>query len=168
MAAPTTTSAAAWQRLGVHMITLPSGAVVKIRLPDLAILLAGEAVPQELRDVAFEEIRTAISAEAGTQQQPQQLDAERLRRVADLNRFLVSEMLVEPKMSRAQVAEATLPAEDLEMLAEIAGRECQHDARGVQIGVEPIDRWELWRHAHACPEPCEHCAEVLSAFSSVG
>lgn len=167
---PEVTSKEAWGQLGTHTVTLPSGAVVKIRLPDLTLLLAGDAVPDHLRTVALDEIANALnlrtSAEletAGT------VTTERISGLAELQRFMVSQMLVEPKFTEDELADPVTapPAEDQKMLAELAGRERDTDARGVRIGVEPLDRWELWRQAHNCPDQCDHCAEVIDVLSSL-
>jgi hypothetical protein len=170
---PKTITTGAWASLGIHTITLPSSAVVKIRIPDLSMLLAGEAVPEHLRAVAFDAVRSAIKAEnrrVGLQaidDSSDELNHERLKGLADLNRFLVSHTLLEPTMTEEDLLSTTLPVEDLAMLTQIASRERTTDARGVQIGVEPIDRWELWRQAHECESGCEGCAEVLAELSSV-
>lgn len=51
----TIVSKSKWAQRAVHRVTLPSGARVRIRIPDLSLLLAGDAVPDELRGVALEE-----------------------------------------------------------------------------------------------------------------
>ena len=54
------TSKEAWAKRGVHRVTLPSGAVVHIRIPDLGLLLAADAVPEALRDIAMRAVVEAI------------------------------------------------------------------------------------------------------------
>src|SRR2546421_717747 len=82
----------AWGRLGIHTVQLWSGAWVRIRVPDLTLLLVGEAIPSGLERVV--------------------------------------------------------------------------DARGVRLGVETIDRWELWRLTHGCAEECESCKELIDQLST--
>jgi hypothetical protein len=46
------TSKSKWKAAKAHEVTLPSGAEVKIELPDLAKMIKGGQVPNELLDVA--------------------------------------------------------------------------------------------------------------------
>lgn len=158
-----------WGELGIHMVTCPSGALVRIRIPDLSLLLASDSVPGELRQIAMLQISKAIAdggdADVGKMQMPK-IDEELIGRLADLHEYLISEMLVEPKVTVDQVA--SIPSEDRDMLTQIAGRQRNVDARGISIGIEPIDRWEVWRDTHSCPDDCDHCAEVVGALSSIG
>jgi hypothetical protein len=60
-----------------------------------------------------------------------------------------------------------LPEDDLAMVAEIAQRLRLYDARGVRIGVEPLDRWTSFREAHGCPdEDCRGCQALIEQFSA--
>lgn len=183
--APTTTAkpmdkpgtAAQWKKLGIHTITLPSGFVCKIRIPDLTLLLAAQAVPEDLRAVAYEEITTALRTQASIAARrdpelPTELAPERLENLEELNRFLVSQALVEPKMTMDELrvdknGEGAVPSEDLLMLTEFASRERTVDARGVELGVAPLDAFDVFREAHECSDGCAHCLEVIGAYSTV-
>jgi hypothetical protein len=176
---PSTTGLAAWRKLGVHTVHLPSGAVVKIRIPDLSVLVAGEAVPEDLRAVALASVRQAMKqaltkgddaeAEDEAEEISDEALLEQMQGLAGLNRFLVSYSLVEPQVDADELVpgQSPIPSEDIIMLTEFATRRRNVDARGVRLGIEPIDRWELWRQTHACPDECDHCAEVIAALSSI-
>jgi len=43
------------------------------------------------------------------------------------------------------------------------------DARGVRIGVEPLQRFARFHHFHGLPEDgaCDGCARFVAEFSSV-
>lgn len=138
-----------WAKLAVHTIQLPSGAWVQIRIPDLTILLLGDAVPEGLRGVAleqvFEDIRSTIAPD--TEETKAEPDEEErmnaLRRLTELQRWLVVQMVIDPKLEPEDLDK--IPSEDLNLLTLIAIRERDRDARGVTIGVDPLSRWELFR-----------------------
>jgi len=88
-----------------------------------------------------------------------------LQKVVQLLDFLILEMVVEPKLTQDDVD--LLPGEDRELLIEIAQRERDTDAVGRRLGVEPLSRWETFRHRHHCAEDCDGCQAVLSDFSTV-
>lgn len=168
-----------WAARAVHEVTLYSGAVVKIRIPDLTTLLAGDAVPEELKGIAvghvISELReaTADPAPAGeTNVTPESgLSDELLERVTSLHRWLVSKMLVDPQLSPDELRPLEdggigLPADDLELLGELAMRRRSRDALGVWLGVEPKSRWSVWQQAHNCPAGCEDCEKVVAEFST--
>jgi hypothetical protein len=166
-------SKTSWAGLAVHTITLPSGARVKARFPNIELLLAGDAVPDELRETAMskvlEKLRVAIGQPAAEEDEAT-VTPEALRRLDDYQRFLVSRALVEPKLSYEDLAEGSPfrpPEEDVWMLMEIFARERNLDAVGVMLGIEPLDRWATFRDQHGCGEGCEACAQVINAFSSV-
>jgi hypothetical protein len=160
-----------WSKLGVHRVTLPSGAVVKIRIPDLSMLLANDAVPEELRTAAIEEInnayRAASASASGAEYAMPEISVERMRDLAGLNRYLVSESLVDPPLSDEQLASGQIPDEDILMLSQFASRERVYDAKGVKLGIEPIDRYQEWVDAHGCADDCKHCAEAIRALSTL-
>ena len=163
-----------WAQLAHHTITLPSGARVKVRIPDLTLLIAQDAVPEKLRGVALREVLAAMGAltakpdasEEAAEAAAPLFDAEKIRTLAELHFFLVSEMLVEPKLTPEQAATGGLPNEDLELLVQIATRERDTDARGVVLGVLPLSRFERFRHHHGCGEGCEACAAFRQEFST--
>lgn len=127
----------AWLSLGVHRVTLPTGAVVRLRLPDLSTLVARRMVPDELRSIAQQAFLRDVKLETGNPEAP--LAEDKLAELYDLNCWLVSDMLVEPSISPDQVR--LLPAEDLEWLILLAQRDVDTDALGVRLGVAPVDRF---------------------------
>lgn len=164
-------SKAAWKKLAVHRITLHSGMEVVIRIPDLTVLLLGDAVPETLRATAlgqvFEDIASQIAETGGENGKPEpdpdaQMDS--LRKLTDLQRWLVVQMLVEPTIEAGDLDE--MPADDVNLLTLIAIRERDRDALGVTIGVEPLHRWEQFRELHECAADCEGCAKVRERFST--
>lgn len=174
-----------WRGRSLHTIGLPSGQMVRIRVPGIATLIEEGELPEDLVDIALEELTHdggATGAIAAEVQDPTVGRDRVLRRLAELGRFqraLVRASVVEVEqdgefipveLSEEDVAgDAALPEADLAMIAEIVQRLRGYDARGVRIGVEPLDRWEAFREAHGCPdEDCEGCRKVLEQFSSTG
>src|SRR4051794_39581449 len=92
-----------WEQLGVHTVTLPSGARVKIRIPDLTLLLASDSVPEDLRGVALHEVSQAMaeaqSISRGEMPAPRELDFDQLRGMGNLHQYLISQTLVDPAMT---------------------------------------------------------------------
>lgn len=176
-------SLAAWQARAVHTITLPSGQRVRIRIPGIATLLEHGDLPPDLIELAFLELSQeggatgALAQELATSSENGQRK-EALDKIARYGRFqreLVRAAIVavetEPEIF-ADVALSfeeldALPEDDLALVAEIVQRLRAHDARGVRIGVEPLDRWATFREAHGCPDQdCPGCAKVVHVLSS--
>ena len=150
-------SLAGWQARTVHTITLPSGQQVRMRLPGVATILEHGDLPEDLIDLAIAEItKDGGAAALVTEQQDRETTLARLREFTAFQRHLVAAALVEPKMSYEQVTDAvvdgTLPEDDLAMVAEIVQRLRDHDAAGVKVGVEPLDRWATFRQLHGCAD----------------
>lgn len=163
-------SKTAWAGLAVHTITLASGARVKVRFPNVALLLAGDAVPEELRGEAMRKVSEELFASLDQPDAAGGLTEETLKQFDDYHRFLISRSLVEPTLTYDELEEGRPtrpPQEDLDLLVEILVRGRDTDAAGVRLGVEPLDRWATFRHHHGCDESCEACAKVIDAFSSV-
>lgn len=177
----------AWAERTIHAITCPTGAVVRIRIPDLALLLSADALPEALRVVALEQLLKAPApaplvdasdfppdaptpeSEARTPAADAAEKVSKFAALADLYHFLVSWMLVEPAYTPEELGHDSPlrpPAEDMEMLIDIARRDRNTDARGVTIGVEPLKRWATFRRHHECPESCQACAATLQDLST--
>lgn len=157
-------SKAAWAKLALHTIQLPSGAWVKIRIPDLTVLLLGNAVPERLRGAAiaqvFEDIAKHVTPPAEGEAGPD--DEARMESLRDLNevqRWLVLQMVQEPSLADGDLDD--VPADDLGMLTLIAIRERNTDARGVTIGVDPLSRWDAFREVAGRLEGGEAAIEEL-------
>jgi hypothetical protein len=162
----------AWAGLGVHRLTLPSGAVVRARIPDLSMLLANDMVPQELRAAALtkvmDEIRgdTNLGEEGETQAvaRDDEKDFMQIKDTVALHLYLVQQMLVEPELELEDLER--INSEDLTFLISIARRERNRDAAGVKLGVARIDEWATFQHEHECPEGCEKCEAALEQLST--
>ncbi len=166
---PKVVSKAGWVRLTVHTITLPSGAVVKVRFPNLALLIKQDLIPEHLRQVALLEALsdsdTPVAMQVDGESGKPVVDVETVKSLYELYEFLVVEMLVEPTIEAKDLPR--LPQRDLDMLSAVATRKLVMDATGARIGVEPLDRYEVWRDAHACPDDCPKCIKVIERFSSL-
>jgi hypothetical protein len=145
---------------------------VKVRFPDLAILIEGDALPEKLRMVAMEmwaggapQIVNENAGEDGKPGKPE-LNVQVVKDLAALRRHLAAMCLVEPAMDADELLTAGVPAEDIDMLGQIAMRERDTDAVGKRLGVEPLSRWDTWRQEHGCGDDCPSCDNVLSTFGT--
>lgn len=173
-------SAQEWRGRTVHKAELWSGMRILFRPSSLGELIAKGALPDDLLDLATREYADPgagateiVAAFADLPDEP--TDEERAaareqaaaaaERVAALNRELCAAALVEPKVTSDELRE--LPLEDLELLAAILTRRVGFDAAGRRIGVEPLDTFREFAHAHGCPEGCEQCETARGQLSSV-
>lgn len=131
----TTTSFERWLERGVHEMETVTGVTVKVRLPDLATLVARQRVPDHLRVIAAQTFLRNVKIETGIEDNP--VDLDKLGELYELNMWLVAEMLVDPVLDVDQVKQ--LPSEDIDLLLDIALRERDTDARGRRLGVAPLD-----------------------------
>lgn len=166
---PAPASAHGWKARGYHQITVPSGEQVRIRIPDLAAMLALGQIPDTLRLAALtqafrEEGDPPLTLQKKDDGTPL-LDQELVKQFYDLRTHIVAASVVDPQVTPEDVAE--IPVEDRDMIYAIAMRERYTDARGVTLGVEPLSRWETFRDRHSCPADCPHCAEALRELSTV-
>lgn len=124
------TSKTQWKKDKTHEVTLPSSAVVKIELPDLTQMIKGGQIPNELLDVATKVgAGQRIEAEESADEQ-----RKLLGQVSDFNAFLVSETVVDPELTAAEVQSGDLPAEDIDLLLQFALRKTDFDAVGKHLG----------------------------------
>ncbi len=180
---PESSSLSAWQARGEHTITCPSGQRLKIRIPGIGTLLEKGDLPEDLLDLALLELTSdggaagALAAEFSSGNGDKTKALERIRQFGEFQRHLVSFAVkaVETApneweavtLTPESMTDGSLPEDDLALVAEIVQRLRAHDAKGVRIGVEPLDRWAMFREAHACKDDCEGCQNVASAFSSI-
>jgi len=182
-------SLAGWQARSLHTITCPSGQRLRIRLLGIGTLLEHGDLADDLLEFAMLELTTKggataklaeelSSEEVAAKPEARAEALERVRRYGEFQRHLVcaavAEIEVEPdkwqrlELAPADVLSGLLPEDDLALVSEIVQRLRAYDARGVRIGVEPLDRWAMFREAHGCPDPtCEGCQKVVAALSSV-
>lgn len=126
--APKPTSKSGWKKAGVHTVTLPSGVVVGIRIPNLAAMAQAGELDNDLLQYAVPDLPKDDSEEPT----PEQKKAN-LTKLANFHQWLVSKTLVEPALSPEEVKE-TVPTPDLEVLVELASRRRDMDVTGHHIG----------------------------------
>jgi hypothetical protein len=185
-------SLSGWRARALHTITLPSGQRVRIRLPGIATLLEHGDLSEELFEIAIAELTDTISVPGidspsvipGSVQwaTKEVTTEEKLKRIATYGRFqrelvcvAVEEIEVDGEWQPFKLALDdldALPEDDLSLIADIVQRIRFRDARGVRIGVEPLERWATFRQGHkgiACTgdEDCPGCESVRQSFSSL-
>jgi hypothetical protein len=159
----------AWREAGVHLAQLETGAWVKFRFPDLSELAAAGKVPEELKAIALARIARELKlllepGEELPEDAEATMDQEKMAANAELNYWLLSQMLVEPEISPEEAA--SLPTEDRTLLIDLAERTRDTDARGVVMGVVPQSWGAAFREAHRCGPDCEGCLELRRRRSS--
>jgi hypothetical protein len=174
-----------WGQRNEHKITLPSGARVVIRFADTGMLIRNGALPQKLKRVAL--LDFFDSKDAGERMAAQILanevsDADEIaKEYSELKMHLAAEALIEPRVTVEQIEQGAIPPEDLEFIHMILTRERGTDARGVVLGVLPLDLFTTFREAHedtleeghspgldpACPA-CIYLARSLSSLRLAG
>lgn len=122
------TTKTAWKKAGVHTVTLPSGAVVDIRIPNLAQMAKSGALDNELLQYAVPNPPAADDKEPTAEEKK-----ENLTKLANFHAWLVSKTLVDPALSPDEVGD-TVPTPDLEVLVELASRRRDMDVVGHHIG----------------------------------
>lgn len=110
----------AWVKNKTHLVTLPSGTVVEITLPNMPALMRSGKIPNEL-------MNAAVGADEDTQITP-----ELLKEQAEFYNFLVAATVSAPAITEADVED--LPYEDVEMLVAFALRQRDVDAVYHHIG----------------------------------
>lgn len=176
---PSAGSKAAWGKLGVHTVTCPSGMTVKMRIPNLQLLIRQDRIPGKLMEVALRESlgqpildQVRGGGEAGNGSVGDDFDLEKAKELIsqgfEFQRWLVTEAVVEPKVTVEDLDAGLVPEEDAEMLSALAQRIRFTDAKGVRLGVMPLDAFEEFRREHGCPPDCPSCAALQNEFSSVG
>jgi nucleotide-binding universal stress UspA family protein len=125
-----TTSKAQWKRSKTHEVTLPSGAEVKIELPDLAAMIKGGQIPNELLDVATKvgSGQSIAADEDGAEKR------KLLGQAVDFNAFLIEKTVVDPKVTAEEVINEEIPAEDADLIVQLALRRTDFDAVGKHLG----------------------------------
>jgi hypothetical protein len=165
----------AWANLGVHTITLPSGAVCRIRFPDLAMLAAHDAVPEHLRAAALARVMDEVTDtteldEGETVARDDEKEFDKLKSTVDLHTWLLAQTIDEPELTYEDLKPGSPtrpPDEDLTFLLSILRRERSRDAAGVRLGVARIDEWEPFPRHHGCKEDCEKCQASLNDLSTI-
>jgi len=130
---------AAWEKNRTHKgVTLPSGTVVDIQLPDLPTLAKAGEIPNELLEAAGT-LQKAID-----EGDRSDVTVETLANIATFMEFLLPQMILKPKITTEDVGK--LPPEDKELLVAFAQRARDIDAVGRHLaGLEQLAEWRRFR-----------------------
>lgn len=166
-----------WRQKTVHTVTGPSGAVFRIRIPGIAGLLERAELPVHLITLALRDITHPDGAAAALIELLDDVADEAKReellgemgKLAEYSRRIVAAALVEPALTYDEIASGDYPEDDLTMIAAIVQRLRGVDARGVRIGVEPLDRWATFHREHGLGDPdgCDDCVRAAEKLSSI-
>lgn len=124
-----------WKGVRRHEVTLPSGFVCKIEVPNLPLLVKTGALPNDLVSQALGLVQSG------------KLTAEAIADQSDFYAKLVVETVKEPDLTPEDVTgEDPIPFEDVEMIVEIATRQRDLDAIGDHIGgLHTNEKWRVFR-----------------------
>lgn len=136
VAAMKTKNKTEWKKKAVHSnVVLPSGAVISVKVPNIAALAQSGEIPNELVDIA-----TATSNMAS----PEDIPADALEKLAKLQNYLIALTVVEPSITEDDVKD--LPAEDIPFITDIAYRQRDIDAVGRSIaGLDRVGKYARFR-----------------------
>lgn len=146
-------SAAGWRKAndaGPHLVTLPSGATVRIIIPDENVLLANGRLPDQLRETALlcaahpdggEGFMHELSVAAAIEDERRAAVRSFIEDGLELRNHLVAAMLVEPEVTPEEVARGDFPELDVRMLLEFAERRRNVDAAGNLVPVVVAREW---------------------------
>lgn len=115
-------------------VTLPSGTVVTVQIPNLPLMLKTGQLPNQLVEAAVSQQNLAAKGNL-------EVTREMIEEQWDYYSFLVSKTVAEPELTQDEVAE--IPAEDVEMLVEIATR--QRDMDAVYRHLAGLEQQETFR-----------------------
>lgn len=128
------TTLAAWKKNAVHPITLPSGSVVSIKVPDITGLIESGAIPNDLLEAAVGQVKNE-----GTALSKEDVDKEN-----EFRNLLVSLTVAEPHITPEDAA--GIPAEDKDLIVAIATRRTDLDAEGKHIaGLDKSEKFRRFR-----------------------
>lgn len=134
----TVKTVAEWAKKADHEILCPSGARVKIRIPDLAAIIEGGDLPQHLLDAA---LGVANKLSRG---EPERPTKELIAQEREFTDFLVATTVTEPKLTPDDAR--GVPYEDKEMIIAIATRQRDLDAEGEHIaGLTKSEKFRRFR-----------------------
>jgi hypothetical protein len=165
-----------WADKAVHTATLHSGAVVRIRIPDLPTLMLGDAMPERLRGAALEVLNREVKREAqvaaalaGGGVDVPDLTLEDIKGLTELRIWLAARMVVEPEVTEADFGvDGMLPKEDAALLSAIATRERDSDALGVRLGVAELSAYDRFLLVHECSPGCKACEAKRDEAAAAG
>jgi hypothetical protein len=180
-----TTSNPPWkqQARAWHQVTPPSGMDgMELRIPSLTVLIRNEAVPERLRAIALksaahpaalrgvmaDELRAAEGQPDEEIVQDDSALKQAIEDVVDIQKRLIVESVRVggTMLTLDDLDDPDFPAPDAEWLGGVMLREIDYDARGVRLGIEPLEAFSRFRHFHDCSEGCGACAALQDEFSS--
>jgi hypothetical protein len=156
---------------------MPSGAKAVIEIPQLGMLALANLVPDDLAELARQEIAHELGVTGAYAERIAKLDetseedrkkaAEITTELRRLLKWLVAEhMLVEPRVSVEDLSSERFPLEDLDWLYGVATRRVDEDALGRRLGVARLDEFATFRQEHDCPPDCGHCLALVERLST--
>lgn len=124
----------AWLAKRQHTVTLPSGAVVTIEVPNLVAMAKSGQLPNEL-----------LGLVAKPQEEQAQVDPkEQLDQMDAFDRFIVPLTVVDPSITAEDYDR--LPVHDIEMIRRFATRQIDMDAVGHHLGgLEVVAEFRQFR-----------------------
>jgi hypothetical protein len=138
-----TATLAQWKSNKRHTVTLNSGTVVEIEIPDLPKLMQAGQIPNDLLDIA-------IDVASGRKITKEDIEAQ-----GKFYNHLVPLTVISPKITVEDAEE--LPFEDKELIVEIATRQRDIDAVGHHIGgLEKTKAWRNFRGIYTSDEDLEN------------
>ena len=158
------TSKAAWAAAndtGPHLAGLPTGKVVKFRIPDQSALLRSGRLPEQLREVALMVAAHPEGADgyfsdlvqlATIRGEGQETISSAIASGLELTHHLIEAMLVEPEVTAEEVASGMFHELDIRMLLEFAERRRSVDAAGNKLPIITLDEWARFRNVPRSPE----------------
>jgi len=165
-----------WRERTVHTVTGFSGSTCKIRIVGIPTMLEIGVFPDHLLGIALLDVSRREGAVGALREALEEvLDStkrselvDEVKRLAEYERRIVAASLVDPALTYEEIASGEFPEDDFSMILEIVQRRRSYDARGVRIGVEPLDRWAAFHREHGLdPENCEHCDRLSQQLSSI-
>jgi hypothetical protein len=124
---------AEWKKAKQHTITLPSGTVVEVVVPNLPKLVQTGQIPNSLIDIALKVVQGS-----------KQITREDIEAQPDFYNKICAFTVVKPKLGDDDFED--IPYEDKEMLVEIATRQRDLDAVGHHLGgLETVKDWRNFR-----------------------
>lgn len=123
--APKKFTTAGWKSRKVHEITLPSGAQVKVQIPNMALLAKTGRISNDLILMAAEIQSQAIANETPT--------IEQLQENHEFTKTIVALTVVEPSLTEDQVDDV-VPVPDQDLIVALALRATDMDAVYHQLG----------------------------------
>jgi hypothetical protein len=158
---------------------------VEVRIPALTELIRNEAVPDRLRAIALksaahpeglrgvvgDQLRAANEAKTPDEELVKD-DSALLQAIDDVieiqKRLIVESVRVDGELLTLEdLDDPDFPAPDAEFYGLVMLRETEYDARGVRLGIEPLDTWARFRDFHDCGPDCVSCTALQDEFSSV-